>query len=61
MNVSYTSIQGWNYRLVIDSVTLYFSYIDYRILSTFSFHYRMYVISTFFSTFFSAFFYWVSR
>jgi len=47
----HSAIQGWNYRLVIDGVILYFLFIEYRIVFTFSFHYRMYS-STFFFNFF---------
>jgi len=28
--------QGWKYRLVIDGVILYFSFIEYRFVSTYS-------------------------
>jgi len=27
--------QGWNYRLVTDGVIIYFSFIEYRFVSTF--------------------------
>jgi len=30
-----TVCQGWNYRLVIDGVILYFSFIEYRFVFTF--------------------------
>jgi len=41
---NYTSLtigykQGWNYRLIIDGAILYFSFIEYRFVSTFNYRF----------------------